>query len=46
MKCKDCQYIAISVARKNKHFCSNYQIKDLYVEPNDECHGTTSEDLP
>lgn len=45
MKCKDCQYYTISILRK-KHYCSNYKIRKMYVEPNDECHGTASENLP
>ena len=46
MKCKDCQYYTISMIRKNEHYCSNNLIKAMYVKPNDECHGTASENLP
>lgn len=46
MKCKDCEYYTISLIAKGQYYCSNYKIKTMYVEPNDECHGTTSENLP
>lgn len=46
MKCKDCEYYNNSIMKKNKHYCSNYRIKIVYVEPNDECHGTASDNLP
>lgn len=45
MKCQDCQYYSVSILAKTKHYCSNNRIKAMYVEPNDECHGTTSENL-